>query len=440
MNKAINLANQTETQSLLARQNKVLIPAMTKMLLHADNPIAFSHGKDQWLFDVEGNKYLDFFGGILTVSVGHANEEITQATITQLKKLQHTSMLYLNENTIALAEKLAEITPGALQYSFLTNSGTEANETAIMAARNFTGNADIIALRHAYSGRSSTAMSMTAHSHWRQGGVFDGNIKHVRNAYKYRFPLDVSDEEYLDFLVDDLKEMIRTCTTGKIAAFMAEPIQGVGGFIVQPLDYFRRILPIVREAGGLLIIDEVQTGWGRTGKHLCAIEHWGVEPDIMVFAKGIANGAPSGATIMTEEVAGSITTTLSTYGGNPVTSATALATINYIQQHNLVDNAQVQGLSLRSGMQSMQKDHAFIGDVRGMGLMQAFEIIQEDGDKTPDVDKTGQIVDAARQRGLLLGKGGLYGNTIRVAPHLNVSSDDMSNALEIIKASLQDCA
>ncbi len=426
-----------KTKILLERQSKVLLPVINKMLLHGADPIAFSHGKDQWLYDIEGNRYLDFFGGILTVSVGHANEQITNATIEQLKILQHSSMLYINESTIAFAEKLAEITPNGLQQSFLTNSGTEANETAIMAARNYTGNTDIIALRHAYSGRSSTAMSMTAHSHWRQGGVYDGTIKHVKNPYRYRFPLDVTDEEYMNFLVDDLKEMIRTCTTGKIAAFMAEPIQGVGGFIVPPLDYFKQILPIIKEAGGLLIIDEVQTGWGRTGKHMCAINHWDVEPDIMVFAKGIANGAPSGAVTMRPEIAETVTTTLCTYGGNPVTSVTALATINYIQENNLVDNATQQGGNLRNGMDSMKNDYSFIGDVRGMGLMQAFEIVKDDDNKTPDVDKTNQIVDAARKLGLLLGKGGLYGNTIRIAPHLNVSSEDMGNALDIIDASLK---
>lgn len=427
-----------KTKNLLERQSKVMLPVINKMLLHGDDPIAFSHGKDQWLYDIEGKKYLDFFGGILTVSVGHANEEITNATIEQLKTLQHSSMLYINESTIAFAEKLAEITPNGLQQSFLTNSGTEANETAIMAARNYTGNTDIIALRHAYSGRSSTTMSMTAHSHWRQGGVYDGTIKHVKNPYRYRFPLDVTDEEYMSFLVDDLKEMIRTCTTGKIAAFMAEPIQGVGGFIVPPLDYFKQILPIIKEAGGVLIIDEVQTGWGRTGKHMCAINHWEVEPDIMVFAKGIANGSPSGAVTMRPEIAETVTTTLCTYGGNPVTSVTALATINYIQENNLVDNAVKQGDTLRKGMDSMKNDYSFIGDVRGMGLMQAFEIVKDDGSKTPNADKTSELVDAARKRGLLLGKGGLYGNTVRIAPHLNVSSEDMGNALDIIDASMKD--
>ncbi len=434
-------ATNSKTQALLARQEKYLLPIMSKMLLHGSEPIAMSHGKDQWLFDVEGNKYLDFFGGILTVSVGHANEEVTNATIEQLKKLQHTSALYINELTIIMAEKMAEVTPKGLQYSFFTNSGTEADETAIMLARSYTGNTDIIALRHAYSGRSSAMMTMTAHGPWRLGNVFDGTIKHVKNPYRYRFPLEVSDEEYLDYLVDDLKEMIATTTTGKIAAFMAEPIQGVGGFVVAPKDYFKRILPIVKEAGGLLIIDEVQTGWGRTGKHLCGIEHWGVEPDIMTFAKGIANGAAVGATVMTPEVAKSITgPTLSTFGGNPVSMATALATINYIQENNLADNAQSQGETLRGAMEDMKKQYDFIGDVRGMGLMQAFEFVVPDGSKTPDPSKASALVDAARKRGLLLGKGGLYSNTLRIAPHLNVNTNDMADGIEIIEAALKDIA
>ncbi len=263
------------TDALLERQREVIYPIVSKMLMYGDHPLAVREAKGLRLWDVEGREYLDFFGGILTVSVGHCNDEVTEATIEQLKRVQHTSSLYLNEITVRVAEKIAQITPGRLSSSFFTSSGSEANETAIMTARMYTGRAEVITLRHAYSGRTQTAMSLTGHASWRSGHVYDGYIKHVRSPYVYRAPLGLDEDKLLDLCVQDLEETLATVTDGKIAAFMAEPIQGVGGFIVLPRDYFKRILPIVREAGGLLIVDEVQTGWGRTGDHMCAIRSLG---------------------------------------------------------------------------------------------------------------------------------------------------------------------
>ncbi len=430
----------SKTQDLRERQQKYLIPSSSSMLYYGDEPIAVDHAKDQYLWDVEGNRYLDFFGGILTVSIGHCNDEVVAATVEQMKRTGHTSTLYLNEITLKVAEKIAEITPGRLRHSFFSNSGTEADETAVMAARVYTGNTDIIALRHAYSGRSSAMMSMTAHSNWKLGGVYDGTIKHVRSPNMYRRPDGMSEGAYLDFLVEDFEDFLATCTDGKIAAFMAEPIQGVGGFGVVPKEYFKRILPLVKAAGGVLIIDEVQTGWGRTGKYWCGIEHWGVEPDIMTFAKGIANGAPVGCTVMTPEIAEAMSgLTLSTYGGNPVSMAQAYATIMYIDKHRLWENAETQGSSLRTYMDEQGAKHDFIGDVRGMGLMQAFEMVVP-GTKTPDAARANALIQAARKRGLLIGKGGRYGNVNRIAPHLNVLADDMTKGLELLGQSLADIA
>jgi 4-aminobutyrate aminotransferase-like enzyme len=430
----------TKTRELLERQKRVLLPIQSKMLYYGDEPLAVERAKDQYLWDVEGNRYLDFFGGILTVSVGHCNDEVVEATAAQLRTAGHTSTLYLNEITIRVAEKIAEITPGRLQYSFFTNSGSEADETAVMAARAFTGNSDVIALRHAYSGRTAAMMGVTAHSNWRQGGVYDGSIKHVRSPNMYRRPDGMSEEQYLDFLVQDFEDFVATCTDGRIAAFMAEPIQGVGGFAVVPRDYFRRVLPIVKEAGGVLIIDEVQTGWGRTGKYWCGIEHWGVEPEIMTFAKGIANGAPVGCTVMTLEVAESIQgLTLSTYGGNPVSMAQTWATLEYIEKHRLWENAEKQGARLRERMEEMGRRHAFIGDVRGMGLMQAFEFVKPGG-KEPNPAKATELVNAARKLGLLIGKGGRQGNAIRIAPHLNVSGEDMERGCDLLERAMAEIA
>lgn len=434
----MTISNLIKARELLERQQRVLAPIQSKMLYYGDEPLAVSHAKDQYIWDVEGKRYLDFFGGILTVSVGHCNEEVARAACEQLRTLGHTSTLYINEITIEVAEKIAEITPGRLQQSFFTNSGTEADETALMAARMATGNTDVIALRHAYSGRSMSMMSVTAHSNWRLGGVFDGSIKHVRSPNPYRKPDGMSDEAWLDFLVDDLQDMIDTCTNGRIAAFIAEPIQGVGGFAVAPRDYFKRILPIVRAAGGLLIIDEVQTGWGRTGKYWCGIEHWGVEPDIMTFAKGIANGAPVGCTVMTPEVAGAIDgLTLSTFGGNPVSMAQTRATIDYIARHRLWENAATRGAKLRERLDAMQQDHGFIGDVRGMGLMQALEIVRPGSNKPAPATAT-TLTDAARRHGLLIGKGGRYGNVIRIAPHLNVAADDIASGCELLERAMAE--
>ncbi len=429
-----------KTQTLQSDQQEYLFPAVSK-LLYGDPPVAMSHGKDQYLWDVDGRRYLDFFGGILTVGVGHCNDEVTAATMEQLNRLQHTSTVYINEIAIEVARKVAAITPGRLQKCFFTNSGSEADETAVMAARMYTGNTDVIALRHAYSGRTVTAMSLTAHSSWRLGGVFDGGVKHVRSPYTYRAPVGLDEEKLLDLCVEDLEEMIATCTNGRIAAFMAEPIQGVGGFVVAPKDYFRRILPIVEAAGGLLIIDEVQTGWGRTGTHMCGIEHWGVEPDIMTFAKGMANGFPVGCTIATPEVADAVDgLTLSTFGGNPVAMATALATIEYIEKHDLPRNAEVRGARLRERLLTMAESFPFIGEVRGMGLMQALELVVPDGSKTPDNDRASALVSACHRQGLLVGKGGLYGNVMRIAPHLTVAAADLETGCDLLESALSDVA
>lgn len=429
-----------QPRDLLERHRAVMLPAQTAMLYYGDDPlvVARAHGSTVW--DADDRAYVDFFGGILTVSVGHANEDVLAATERQMRTFGHVSTLYLNEVTVAVAEKLAQITPGRLSVSFFTASGTEANETALMAARAHTGQQDVIALRHAYSGRSAGMMGVTAHGNWRIGGVYDTHVKHARSPGPYRRPDGMDDEAYLDFLVEDFEDLLATTTSGRIAAFIAEPIQGVGGFTVLPEAYFRRILPLVREAGGLLIVDEVQTGWGRTGRHWCGIEHWGVEPDIMTFAKGIANGAPVGATIMTPDVAESVRgLTLSTYGGNPVSMAQALATIEYIERHRLWENAERQGAGLRQAMDRIGAEHAFVGDVRGMGLMQAFEIV-ESGSKRPDPQRANAVLACAREQGLLIGKGGRFGNVLRIAPMLNVSDEDLALGCERLGAAVRAAA
>ncbi|MEM6428938.1 MAG: aspartate aminotransferase family protein [Deinococcota bacterium] len=433
------ISELSKTSEVLERHKRVMFPAVTP--LFGDNPIVVERAKDQYIWDVEGKRYLDFFGGVLTVSVGHCNEEVTAKTNEQLYKAQHTSTLYVNEVMVQFAEKLAAITPGRLQKSFFTNSGSEANETAIMAARLYTGNRDVLALRHAYSGRTMLTMSLAGQGTWRMGHVFDGNIKHVRNPYVYRAPFGLDEDKVIELCVQDLIETIETSTDGRIAAFIAEPIQGAGGFIVAPHKYFERVLPIVKEAGGVFICDEVQTGWGRTGHKMFGIEHWGVEPDIMTFAKGIANGSPLGATIATPEVADAAVgkITFSTFGGNPVTMATALATVDVIESNNLVDNAAERGSELRARLEAFKDRFDFIGDVRGMGLMQALEIVHPH-DQSPDPAKTSALVSACRDHGLLIGKGGLWNNVTRIAPPLNISQADVETAGNLLERSLSAIA
>ncbi len=323
-----------------------------------------------------------------------------------------------------MAQKLAQITPGPLQKSFFTSSGTEANETAVFLARRATGRSDIVALRHAYSGRSEVTLTITAHAPWRPLPNSIPYVRHAHNPYCYRCSLGLTYPACDMRCARDVEELIQTTTNGEIAAFMAEPIQGVGGFITPPKEYFEVVLPIVRKYGGLFICDEVQTGWGRTGGVWCGIEHWGVQPDIMTFAKGIANGLPMGATIATAVVADAFSgLSISTFGGNPVSCRGALATIDYIEQNRLADNAQVQGDRLRQGLLALMEKYPCIGYVRGMGLMQALEVVDPasaDG-KAPDTKKVLRVFEETRKLNLLIGKGGLYGNVIRLTPPLVVS-------------------
>lgn len=402
-----------------------------------EEPLVVDHAKGTYVYDTEGREYLDFFGGILTISVGHCHEKVTKAIQEQTQKLQHISTLYPTEQLVRLAEKLAQITPGRLQKSFLTNSGTEANETAVLVAQLHTRCQDVMALRHSYSGRSQLAMSLSGHYAWRLTPTPSSAIHHIPNAYCYRCPFGLTYPSCDLKCAKDLEEAIQTATSGRIAAFIAEPIQGIGGFITPPKEYFQEIVRIVRKYGGLFICDEVQTAWGRTGGKMFGIEHWGVEPDIMTFAKGMANGVPIGATIATPEVADSIKGfSISTFGGNPVTSAAALATIEVIEEEGLVQNAAAMGGRLRQGLEGLKEKFPMIGDVRGMGLMQGLEVVGVN--KTPDPETVRRIFELTRRHGLLIGKGGLMGNVIRISPPLNVTKDQIDQALKLLDRSFSE--
>ncbi|MCU0594769.1 MAG: aspartate aminotransferase family protein [Desulfobacterota bacterium] len=420
------------TDQIESLQKEYVFPCVAN---YYQKPLTLVRGKGMHLTDSEGREYLDFFGGILTVSVGHCNDTVNKAVIDQNQTLQHASTLYINEPQVRLAKKLAEVTPGDLRKSFFTSSGTEANETAVLFARLATGHSDVIALRHAYSGRSEVTLNITAHAPWRPMASSIPYVKHAHNPYCFRCAFGLTYPGCDLRCARDVEELIQTTTNGRIAAFMAEPIQGVGGFVTAPKEYFQVVIPIVRKYGGLFICDEVQTGCGRTGGTFCGIEHWGVQPDIMTFAKGLANGLPMGATLATPAVADSYKgLSLSTFGGNPVSTRGALATIEFIENNRLADNATVQGGRLRDGLEALKAKYPSIGDVRGMGLMQGVEVIDPDsaGGKAPDSKKVLKVFEETRRMGLLIGKGGLYGNVIRISPPLIVSSREIDDALAVL--------
>jgi len=417
-----------DKSEVYGKHRKYLVPCVTH---YYQEPIILDRGKGKYLYDIDGKEYLDFFGGIVTISLGHCDEEITSKTYEQMKRLQHASTLYPNIPIITLAEKLAQITPGRLQKSFFTNSGTEAIETAILLAQLHTKSHEIIALRHCYSGSSLLAMNITAHQKWRLTESLIPGIKHAHNAYCFRCAFG-KEYPHCDLeCAKDVRELIETTTSGHPSAFIAEPIQGVGGFIKPPKEYFKEVVSIVKSYGGIFICDEVQTGWGRTGGKMFGIEHWGVEPDIMVMAKGAANGAPVGITIATAEVADALKGShLSTFGGNPVTATAVLATIEAIEKRGLVQNAEKMGIYLRGRLEGLKEKYRTIGEVRGMGLIQGIEVVKEKKEPAPDF--VTEVFELTKKEGLLIGRGGLYGNVIRITPPLTIEKGDVDRGIHIL--------
>lgn len=419
------------------KHKEFLFPAVAT---YYQEPIALVKGEGEYVWDDQGNRYLDCFGGVLTVSVGHANPRINEAVIGQNKRLQHTSALYANENQSNLAEKLAEITPGKLKKSFFSSSGTEADDTAQMAAKLATGRHEIVVLRHSYSGRSATALSSVGHHTWRPLPAQVAGIVHAMAPYCYRCPLGATPENCGLACANDIEDVIQTTTTGQIAAFMAEPILGVGGFIVPPKGYFERAYEITRKYGGLCISDEVQTGWGRTGDKWFGIEQWDVEPDVMTSAKGMANGIPIGWTIATPEVADKFPgLTFATFGGNPVSTTAALAVIKMIEDDDLRTNARIVGDYLRSKLEELKEKYPIIGDVRGMGLMQGIELVKDRETKEPAPEAVLKVFEETKRQGVLIGKGGLYGNVIRTGMMLNSTKDNVDELIRALDAGFAIC-
>lgn len=421
-------SSPSRAAALLRRQRELLFDCVKPLYRE---PVVLAEGAGCWVKDADGHEYLDAFAGILTTSLGHCHPEVVAAVREQAGRLGHVSTLYVNEPQVQAAEALARLAPGNLRRTFFLNSGTEAIETALAAARLHTGRTEVIALRHAYHGRTSMAASATAHAPWRVLPSTQTGIVHALAPYPYRAPFgSLSDGELAEIYARDLAEVVETTTNGRPAALIAETIQGVGGYIVPPQGYFQRMAETIRSYGGVFVSDEVQSGFGRTGGRWFGIEHWDVTPDLMVTAKGIGAGMPVGAVTATEEVAASWQgKTLSTFGGNPVCMAGMTAALGVMEAEDVPVRAQERGDQLRAGLDALGRRHSWIGEVRGMGLMQALELVEDPSSKTPAPGLAAQLLEAAKDQGLLIGIGGLHGHVIRLGPSLLIAEDEVDEVL-----------
>ena len=421
-------------EELLRLKSEYIIPCVKN---YFERPMNLVRGSMQYLFDSTGKEYLDFFAGILTVNCGHANPEINAALHAQLDRLTHVSTVFLIEPMLEFASLLAQVTPGDLRKSFFCNSGTEAIDTALLTAKLFTGCDDVVALRHSYHGRSHVAIGVSGLSTWRPPVATLGNVHFSANAYCYRCPFGLEYPSCDVCCGRDLENVIQSSTSGRIAAFIAEPIQGVGGIITPPPEFFPIVYEIVKRYGGVTIADEVQGAWGRTGAHLFSIEHWGVEPDMMVFAKAMANGLAVGAFIARAEIADAYKgNNISTFGGNPLTMVAALASLKYVREHDLAGNATRMGKQLYDGLAALQDKHPLIGDVRGKGLMVGVELVRDRKTKEPAPAETIRVMEHCKDAGVLIGRGGYYNNVLRLTPPLVIGTSDVQRALIALDAAL----
>src|SRR3954471_20703381 len=408
------------------------------IFLYYKKPIMLVEGKMQYVWDENGKRYLDGLGGIVTVSVGHCHPYMVAAANKQNELLQHSTTIYLQPNVTLYAEKLASKMPGDLKMCYFVNSGSEATDLALLMARASTGNYDVIALRNAYHGGNASGMSVTAHSNWKYNVPHSFGVHHAVAPYPYRGPFGYDDADAGKKYADDVKNLIDYATPGKVAAFIAESIQGVGGFVEFPQGYLKGAYEYVRAAGGVCIADEVQTGFGRTGTHFWGFETQGVIPDIVTMAKGIGNGAPLAAVVTTPKIAAVMTQKVhfNTFGGNPVVSAIGKAVLEVIEKEKTQENCLKLGTYILAGLEKLKAKHKIIGDVRGKGLMLGIEFVKDRATKQPGKEECAQAVENARELGLLLGKGGLWGQTIRFAPPMNITQADADFLLAVLDESI----
>ncbi len=414
-------------EAIIEKKKKYIMPCLAHFY---KEPRQFVRGSMQYLYDSEDRKYLDCFAGVSVINCGHCNPEITDKICAQVKSLQHVCNTYLTENFVDLAERLAAVTPGDLQKSFFCSTGTEANEGSLLLASIYTGSSEYIALRNGLHGRTKLTMSLTGIGMWRTDPNPVGGIHFAPNPYCYRCPLGKKYPECDLACANAVDDLIKTATSGHPAALIAEPIQGNAGIITPPKGYFKRLKEILSQYGTLLIADEVQTGFARTGK-MFAIENFDVVPDIMSVAKALGNGTPISAFISTAKIADTYTKPgASTLGGNPVSSTAGLAVLEYIEEHHLMENAQARGQQLYDGLVELQKKHPIIGDIRGIGLMRGAEFVH--ADKSPAADELDQVLEEMKNRGFIIGKNGVARNVMAFQPPLVITAQDIDNVLNTL--------
>ncbi|MBC8085986.1 MAG: aspartate aminotransferase family protein [Phycisphaerae bacterium] len=399
-------------------------------------PLLIVEGHMQYLYDETGHRYLDLLAGIVTVSVGHCHPKFVERVTQQVGTLQHATSIYLHPNFPMLAKKLASKMPPGLDVTYFTNSGSEANDLAIQMARLHTGHHDVIALRNSYHGGSPGAIGLTSHSTWKYPVHGGGGVHHAISPDPYRSPFAGTPEEIASMSANEIRELIRFSTPGKVAAFVAESMQGVGGVTFGAPNYLREAYAIIREYGGLCIADEVQTGFGRTGDHYWGFQNWDVVPDFVTMAKGLGNGAPIGAVTTRMDIARSLTQRIhfNTYANNPVSMAAGLAVLGIIDEDGLQENSRVLGARFMQGLQKLQQSYVLIGDVRGKGLMIGMELVRDRAAKTPAKQETLDLLEAMRELSVLVGKGGIDGNVMRIKPPMCISAADVDYALDALDA------
>src|SRR6266516_6429178 len=420
---------------LLAR-HRAVIPNW--VALYYQQPIEIVSGSGRRVQDADGNSYLDFFAGILTNMLGYDVPEVRAAIVEQIERgVLHTSTLYLIRSQVELAERIARLSGIPDAKVFFTTSGTEANDTALLLATQFRRSAQVLALRNSYHGRSFTAIGVTGIRGWSASSLTPVQVSYVHSGYRYRSPFKaLSDSDYIRACAADLRDVIESTTAGDVACMIAEPIQGVGGFAVPPDGFFGAMKEVLDEYGILFVSDEVQTGWGRTGEHFWGIQAHGVVPDAMTFAKGLGNGLAIGGVVARGELVDAVAAnSISTFGGNPLATRGALAVLDYLRDHDLQANARTVGARLFAGLRERAGHLPIVGEIRGKGLMIGVELV-EPGGRTPSPRAAAQMMEETRKGGLLIGKGGLYGNVLRIAPPLTVSADEAYEGLEILTAAL----
>jgi 4-aminobutyrate aminotransferase len=418
----------------LLKRHQAVMP--TWVDLFYEEPLEIVSGSGRRVVGSDGRTYLDYFAGILTNAVGYDVPEISDAIRRQVDTgVLHTSTLYLIRNQVELAERIADLSGIPNAKVFFTNSGTEANEAALMLATQYRRSNQVLALRNSYHGRAFGTVGITGNRGWSASSLSPVHVSYVHGGYRYRSPFrSMSDADYIAACVDDLRDVIETTTSGDVACMIVEPIQGVGGFATPPDGLFDAFKDVLDEYGILLVSDEVQTGWGRTGTSFWGISAHGVVPDAMTFAKGLGNGMAIGGVVARAEVMDCLTArSISTFGGNPVSTAAALAAVDYVVGHDLQANALRQGERLMAGLRGV--DSPVVGDVRGKGLMIGLEFV-EAGTTTPSPQAAADMLEACRAGGLLVGKGGLYGNVIRLAPPMTLTDAETEEGLDILSRSL----